>query len=378
MPKAIAKSSLASLYTMDTLLSQLKGQGSPFPSPSPISNVEKLLDTIHLLSQATVLVAHQLQEQKSPVPAKPPQDARPLVRHPTSLPTPKPSPPPTGKKAPPPKPSPAPMLPWVLRHPEYYHLPPPNPTTTIRSSVATHSSVPTPKPITPTPHTKKDRKPKSKRTNPSTQPNPVPNPPTSPATPRPAPPDQRGPLAPPTPSPTSGSVQTDRGEPPNPLPTPTPSTPPSQPNADAATVAARLKAKRKAKVKAAIALAASSKPPTPTPIQPPPFHQDVDDPAPIAPSNDVINFPHTYEDCPRLPECPAHRLEFAVYQQSYADKVRGALLPPPFPQPYTGSGFELRAERDTAWWPVPPSTGSSPPGTPVDPEAPFSDDIPYL
>ena len=61
-------------------------------------------------------------------------------------------------------------------------------------------------------------------------------------------------------------------------------------------------------------------------------------------------------------------VEFAVYSQAYAAKVRDAPLPS-FPQPFAGSGFELRAERDTAWWPVPPTDSSSPPGTPADPYA---------
>ena len=77
-------------YTMDSLLSQLKGQGSPFASPSPTSNnVEKLLDTIHLLSQATLLVAQQLQEPTLPAKAKPIEVQRPHL--PTPRPTPKPS-----------------------------------------------------------------------------------------------------------------------------------------------------------------------------------------------------------------------------------------------------------------------------------------------
>ena len=152
---------------MDTLLSQLKGQGSPSPSLQPNSNTDKntvkLLDTIHLLSQATLLVAQQLQKRKQPAPA----------HLPTPLPTPNTSPklspkpkssPASSAKTPPPKLSSAPILSWVSRAPEYYRLPPPNPTTTTHPSVA----IPTKR----TPHTKKDRKPKSKRT--STQPTPTP------------------------------------------------------------------------------------------------------------------------------------------------------------------------------------------------------------
>ena len=106
--------------------------------------------------------------------------------------------------------------------------------------------------------------------------------------------------------------------------------------------------------------------PTPTPTSPP---TPQDDEGPVAPSNNVVNFPHTYNNCPRLPECPAHQAEFAVSCQAYVDRKRDGPLPPTSPQPYTGSGFELRAERDTAWWPVPPSDSSSPPGTPADPNA---------
>ena len=359
---------------MDTLLSQLKGQGSPFSSPLPISNnVEKLLDTIHLLSQATVLVAHQLQEHNSPVKAKPSRETAHAYL-PTPLPTPKSSPAPSVKKTPPPKPASSSVLSWVPRAPEYYRLSPPNP------NLATHTNVATPaKPTIRTPHTKKDRKPKSKRTNPSTQSNPSPNPSTTPTTPRPASPDQRGPLAPPTPSPTPGSVQTDRCEPPNPLPTPTPSTLSTHTNTDAdnraaalAARKARMTAKRLAKKlerrQRQSVSTVSTPTPTPTPTPPP---NPKDAVAPIAPANNVVNFPHHYEDCPRLPECPAHRAEFAVSCQAYVARKRDAILPPPSPQPqpfYEGSEFELRAERDTAWWPVLPSDCSSSPGTPVDPE----------
>ena len=132
---------------MDTLLSQLKGQGSPFSSLLPTSNVDKLLDTIHLLSQATVLVAQQLQERNSPVKAKLTTEARP----PTSLPTPQPSPPPTAKKAPLPT-SKAPTLAWVSREPLYYSLFPKSIATTKTSdkvsSTVPHTSTTPPKPIT--------------------------------------------------------------------------------------------------------------------------------------------------------------------------------------------------------------------------------------
>ena len=361
---------------MDALLSQLKGQGSPFSSPPPKPNsVEKLLDTIHLLSQATVLVAHQLQEQNTPVKAKPRRE----THLPTPPLTPKSSPVPPAKKTPPPKTS-APVLSWVPRAPEYYRLPSPNPTTSTSTSVLTPA-----KPTSLTPHTKKDRKPKSKRITPSTQPTPSPTPTTTtPATPRPVQTDQLGPLAPtnPTPSPTpiTGQAQPDQRAPlplstPRPaqsdqreLPTPTPST---STNAKAA-AKAETKARRKLTLqeKRKSALAASATPPTaasaaPTPTPPPTFEDDV---VPMAPANHIVNFPHSYDNCPRLPDCPAHRVEFAVYSQAYADKTRGAPLPS-FPQPYAESGFGLRAERDTAWWPVPPSNSSSPPGSPVDPDA---------
>ena len=385
---------------MDTLLSQLKGQGSPFSSlPPKHNNVEKLLDTIHLLSQATVLVAHQLQEQNTPVKAKPYRE--------TQLPTPplttKSSPAPSAKKTPPTKLS-TPVLSWVPRAPEYYRLPPLNPTSTSTSAVvpAKPTSLTPAKPTPHTPHTKKDRKPKSKRT--PTQPTPTP------AAPRTVLTDQRGPLAPTnsTPSPTliTGQAQpdpdqrepltpstprpaqSDRREPLNPLPTPTPSTPSTQPDttpptldADArmaakkaATKAKRKLAKQERRESALAALAAS----TPTP---PPTHQD--DVAPMAPSNDVVNFPHSYDDCPRLPECPAHEAKFAVSCQAYAERKRNAPLPPLYPQPrpYAGSEeFELRCERDTRWWPEIPSTRSSSPGSPADPQAftPPNDGFLYL
>ena len=367
---------------MDALLSQLKGQGSPSPSPKPNSNTDKntdkLLDTIHLLSQATLLVAQQLQKRKQPAPTYLPT---PLLTPKSSsvssakkTPPPKPQSSPTSSaKTPPLKPS-APMLSWVSRAPEYYRLPPPN------STIATPPSVPIP--TKRTPHTKKDRKPKSKRT--STQPTPT----TTPATPRAVQTDQREPPAPtnPTPSPsttgqaqpdqreplplsTSRPAQTDRREPPNPLPTPTPSTPSSQTIPDSKAAAkAEKRASRRLASKEKHKSAATASTPTPTPT-PPPIHQD--DVAPMAPSNHVVNFPHTYDNCPRLPECPAHMVEFAVYSQAYAARTRDAPLPsfPDFPQPYAGPGFELRAERDTAWWPVPPSDNSSPPGTPADPNA---------
>ena len=361
-------------YTMDALLSQLKGQGSPFSSSLPKPNsVEKLLDTIHLLSQATVLVAHQLQEQNTPVKAKPPRE----THLPTPPLTPKSSPVSSAKKTPLPKAS-ASVLSWVPRAPEYYRLPSPNPTT------STPTSVPIPaKPILRTPHTKKDRKPKSKRTKPSTQPNPSPTPPalTNPTlSPNPitgqAQPlsDQRATPAQPPAQPyplftiPSRPAQTDQREPPTQT-KPTPSTPPTQTDADAkAAKAAATKARRRLvyeeKVKSALAAS--------TPTTPPPIHQD--DVAPMAPSNNVVNFSHTYDNCPRLPECPAHKDKFAVSCQAYAVRTRDAILPS-FPNPsdpYAGPGFELRAERDTTWWPVPPSNSSSPPGTPVDPDASFS------
>ena len=334
---------------MDALLSQLKGQGSPFSSPfSKPNNVDKLLDTIHLLSQATVLVAHQLQEQNTPVKAKPHREAH----LPTPPLTPKSSPAPSAKKTPPPKPS-ATMLSWVPRAPEYYRLPPPIPLTT-------HSSVPIP--TKRTSHTKKDRKPKSKRTNPSTQPTPSPNPLTTPATLRPTQPDLKEPVAPanptPTPLPTPRPVQTDQRDP----PTPSPSTLSSHTETREETKA-RLKARSKAKHLARALLRS----PTPTPL---PNHHDDVAPVPfMAPANDVVNFPHPYDDCPRLPECPAHQARFAVSCQAYADRTRGAPLPPLYPQPRDEeSGFELRCERDTTWWPeVPPSDSPSPPGTPADP-----------
>ena len=356
-----------SLYTMDTLLSQLKGQGSPFSSPTPTSNnVDKLLDTIHVLSKATLLVAQQLQERKQPDTIHIP------TPRPTPKPTPKSSPRPSAKKTPSPTPTSAPVLSWVPRAPEYYSLPQPNPITTPPTSAPL-----TAKPIPPTPHTKKDRKPKSKRTKPSTQPTPATPPsqarpdqqetpaqtptqthPLSTIPSRPAQTDQREPPAQTHPPPTPRPAQTDQLV--QSPPTPTPTTPPRSAKAEAL-IARRLAKKAQRK----LAASASSNPtpmPTPTPI-----YEDVT--APVAPANTIVNFPHSYNNCPRLPECPAHRVEFAVYSQAYAASSRDAPRPPPYPQPYAESGFGLRAERDTAWWPVPPSDGPSPPGSPVDPDA---------
>ena len=125
---------------MDTLLSQLKGQGSPFASHSQ-AHVEKLLDTIHLLSQATVIVAQRLQRPTPPV-----NSTKPTTKHttPLSSPTkkpkktvPQPTAPPT-KPSPPTPPSPPPSLKkkdkpttthpklplqWVPRSPLYYNSP---------------------------------------------------------------------------------------------------------------------------------------------------------------------------------------------------------------------------------------------------------------
>ena len=125
---------------MDTLLSQLKGQGSPFASHSQ-AHVEKLLDTIHLLSQATVIVAQQLQRPTPPstTPTKPlslpmkPKKTTPQSKKTTSQSTaspPKPSPP-TPPSSPPSlekkkkTTTTHPQLPlqWVPRSPDYYSTP---------------------------------------------------------------------------------------------------------------------------------------------------------------------------------------------------------------------------------------------------------------
>ena len=223
---------------MDTLLSQLKGQGSPFSSPLPISIAEKLLDTIHLLSQSTLLVAQQLQgERTNTLPTLKSQPISLPTPKSSPFPTPKTSPPPASKSSPPPapkktsKPKPThttPILSWVPRSPEHY--------TDNSSSESIRSTIAMP--TTNTPHTKKDRKPKSKRTKPSTQPNPSPTPTTTTPmpTPRPAPtpiekpaPTQPKPPTPmPTPRPapmqTQGSAQPEPQGPltsPNPLPTST-------------------------------------------------------------------------------------------------------------------------------------------------------------
>ena len=185
---------------MDSLFSQLKGQGSPFSSPSPTSNVDKLLDTIHLLSQATLLVAQQLQEREQPVKPKPTAEARP----PASLPTPKPSPPPTAKKAPLPTPK-APALAWVPQSPEHYSRPtnphPPLPTTTPTPSPTNPpppTTTPTPSPAKLQGYCKKLRQPKAKRIQ---APSPTPQPPAHPTpTPQPSahPMPTSKPLSPPT------------------------------------------------------------------------------------------------------------------------------------------------------------------------------------
>ena len=348
---------------MDALLSQLKGQGSPSTSPSkPLSNTDKLIDSIHLLSQ--LLVAQQLQERQQ-------------ITLPTPPPTPQSSRLSSAKKTPPPKLASTPMLSWVPRAPEYYRPPSPN-------SSTTHTSVPTP--TKSTPHTNKVRKPKSKRTKPQTQPTPSPNP--TPTTPRPAQPDQQ---EPPITAPPSRPAQPDqRVNQTHPLPTPTPTTPSTDTDISAKAALKAKKAAIKASKKQATeerckqsALAASSTPPTaiPQPAPPPSSYEDTT--PPVAPVNAIVNFSHIYDDCPRLPECPAHRIEFAVYSQAYADRIRDAPLPS-FPQPHAGPGFELWAERDTAWWPeipeIPPSERSSPPGSPVDSDSfiPPADGFDYI
>ena len=306
---------------MDALLSQLKGQGSPFSSPlSKPNSVEKLLDIIHLLSQATVLVTHQLQERNTPVNAKPHRE----THLPTPPLTPKSSSVSPTKKTPPPKSS-APVLSWVPRTPEYYRLPSPNQATPTPTSVLAPA-----KPIPHTPHTKKDRKPKCKRITPSTQPNPslIPSTTTLATPSRPVQTDQREPSAQPPSTIPSRPVQTDERKPPAQTHTLSPET--------EARLAKKRLAKKEQRMRAAAAakeaqreLAASLPPkpsPTPTPKPPSSTYEDVT--APIAPANAIVNFPHTYPDCPRLPECPAHKVEFAVSCQAYVDRKRGATLPP--------------------------------------------------
>jgi hypothetical protein len=355
-------------YTMDSLLSQLKGQGSPFASPSPTSNnVEKLLDTIHLLSQATLLVAQQLQEPTLPAKAKPIEVQRPHL--PTPRPTPKPSPPPTVKKATPLTP-PTPVLSWVPRSPEYYSLPSPN-TFTLASPASSVSSLAT-KPTTPftnpTPssikqqgHTKSQRKPKRKRThlsNPAPQPTPQP-PSTQPAESAPmpstAPPPILTPLAP------APSVPIDRTA--NPLPNPPPTIPVPLPSIS------------QIETKAADG---------PTPLPNP-------DPTPIPKPNRPDLSPHEYVDCPAPRRCSrtGHKRQFkAALHRSLNQPHPNSIVPgldplhpeypnwpskprpqsfedpdrDPFQLPITGSGIRMD---DGKWYPV--HRSPSPPGKPADP-----------
>ena len=206
---------------MDTLLSQLKGQGSPFTSPPPTSSADKLVDTIHLLAQATLLVAQQLQDRKQPDISKLTTEALPPTPPLTPRPTPKPS-----SKAPSPKRmTPAPTLPWVPRAPEHYTPPLSKPPALTSTPTPKPTESPPPKPqvpstnpttnttpiTTPTPnttgHTGKQRKPKTKRDTtltptpqPSTQPSPTPCTQTQPTTQSTSPTPSPNPL--PTPSPT--------------------------------------------------------------------------------------------------------------------------------------------------------------------------------
>jgi hypothetical protein len=314
---------------MDTLLSQLKGQGSPFTSPS----TEKLLDTIHILSQAALLVAQQLQE-RLPVKAQP----KPIEVQRPHLPTPPLTPrssPPTAKKTPPPTPK-APVLSWVPRSPEHYSLPTPNISTTPTptSSASTPSSSKQKQG-----HTKAQRKPKRKRTKTS---NPAPQPITQP---------------PPTHSAESAPVpSTALPFPPSPT---TLAIPIDQPQS--------------------AAVSATATTPTPGPTQTPIPHQ-----------KRIIQYPppHDYDVCPDPRKCKRHFREWKrAYQrelnQPYPDEVipgRDPLHPAypalpskpqpesfedpdrdPYQLPITGSGVRMD---DGKWYPI---RSSSPPGKPADP-----------
>ena len=305
---------------MDTLLSQLKGQGSPFPSPSPISNADKLLDTIHLLSQATLLVAQQLQERKQPVKAKPTDKPTGEKRLSTSLPTPKPSPPPTVKKASPRTPT-ALSLSWVPRAPEHYSPPSKTPpfTAPITGTPTTGAPVtappppeklPTPTPITtPTPRPIKQLRKPNKR---STPPNPTPQTLTQP-TPTPAPTNM--PTPPPTTLPTPSIAQIEKPA------TAQTTPPPPLPYAKAENIPDLFGPAPAPKTFEQILEDTSArlkKLGIPNPFN---SRSYIDD----APANHIVDFPHSYDQCPRLPDCPSHKLRFNAYLK--------ASIPPTPPDP---------------------------------------------
>ena len=374
-------------YTMDTLLSQLKGQGSPFSSPLPTSNVDKLLNTIHLLSQATVFVAQQLQEQKSPVKAKLTTEARP----PTSLPTPKPSPPPTAKKVPLPT-SMAPILSWVPREPSYYS-PPSKPIVKKTLTESVSSSIPTTTPTNPL--TKKHRKPKSKQNEPNPTSQPVPT------TPLPLP---NTPKTPPTPLPTPSTALIEK--PAELLPTPSPT--PSVASLSLEERCALTKVRRKKRI--AARANANPTPTTPMPSTPKPLPTTLPTPSTTqiekpAATELIDSYIPAHSTIPPLPDQMAetHLNVSSIQQitdrwQAICDKAWAAYhkdrlsttspytpdpLHPEYPVrpsqprpqsfmdpnrdpyqlPLTGSGVRV----DGKWYPVPSSSSPSPPGTPVDP-----------
>ena len=346
---------------MDTLLSQLKGQGSPFASHQSQAHVEKLLDTIHLLSQATVIVAQRLQRPilnsstptnpttnpTKPLSSRTPKKPTKSVPQPTAPPskppplTPQSSPPSSKKKDKPTTSHPKLPLQWVPRSPNYYNSPFTFTSTPVRA--ITHLTHLSP----------------SITNNPSPTLDPALDPTKSSA-----------PKSNPVPVPTHVAL-TDLT--PSPDLAPPPDTDPflrsvNQPKTDpksARLAAYRAKKKEKFKLRRAARLAANPQPSPPTltsnptttnpqpspPIltsnpttnhQSPPTHTDDE-----APANDIVNFPHTYDLCPALPTCPAHRARFEVYLESYIKKKSN---PPPDPllSQTTGSGVLMS---DGMWHP---------------------------
>ena len=341
---------------MDTLLSQLKGQGSPFASHSQ-AHVEKLLDTIHLLSQATVIVAQQLQRptSPSPTPTKPlPSPTPTKLKQPTSqpktttpqstAPLPKPTPPtpppslPSHKKEKKTTTTTHPQLPlqWVPRAPDYYNAPTTTTLTRYNTPIVTNNLPPAPPNITSNPPpatTTTNTKENAWDRLGASLSSPTPTP--SPATLEPI--SAQDPSPTPLPIPTT-LEPTSAPDPPtsNPLPTPLPITL-GQPNpvptlpkeADQEEhdriVAKKLKqSKREAIRKAKRMDKLDREAPPPTETTP-------------APANDIINFPHRYTQCPRLPDCPSHRGHFYnVFLPAF--RSRNSPTPDPLLSATTGPG----------------------------------------
>ena len=356
---------------MDTLLSQLKGQGSPFASHSQ-AHVEKLLDTIHLLAQSTAIVAQQLQQTtppstnptkstptkpiSPPTPKKPKKTTIQSTAPPSkpSLPTPPLSPPSFKKKKK--KTAAHPKLPlqWVPRSPDYYSTP-----TSTSTSTPTHDNSP-PANTTPT-------------LTPPNAPT-TPTPPPLPTTLEPASaPDPPTPTPKPTPMPTPAPdplTLTPEPTPPNPIetsidqsgplnPTPTPSPDPS-PAPTSQLFDAFLELSKKMEASHAPYQCTDppncpthkdqykrhqrqlrQRPPTPTPK--PLAHTD------IAPANAIVNFPHTGPKCPDPPRCPSHKAHFEAYLTTYRTKINAPPKPNPLLARTTGSGV---LTSDGVWHPI--------------------------